>query len=81
MTILHVKGRHRAVQDAARRFELEHLQDPQARQLAMCAAGHANEMLSAIPDDDPELTRALNSLADARDAFIRAAIYTRKRDA
>jgi hypothetical protein len=36
-------------------------------------------MLNRISTDDPELTKALDSLADARDGFIRATIYTRER--
>lgn len=70
-----VENRHRAVQDAARRFEIDHLTDPDARQIGMSAARLAAEMLQRIRKDDPELTRALTHLADARDAFMRAAIY------
>jgi hypothetical protein len=75
MSLLNTDGRHRAVQDAARRFELDHLTNPDARQIAMAMGRVAQEMLVRIPRDDPELTRALTSLADARDAFIRAKIY------
>jgi len=71
-----ISGRHRAVQDAVRRFDVDHLSDPDARQIGMACARLASEMLARIRRDDPELTRALTSLADARDAFIRAAIYT-----
>ena len=73
--ILNVAERHRAVQDAARRFELDHLTNPDARQIAMEYARLASTVLVRIQNDDPELTRALTSLADSRDAAIRAKIY------
>lgn len=75
MAMLDTNGRHRAVQDAARRFEIDHLTNPDSRQIATSCARLAQEMLARIRTDDPELTRALTSLADARDAFIRARIY------
>lgn len=75
MALLNTDGRHRAVQDAARRFDMEHLTNPDARQIATSVGRLAQEMLARIHNDDPELTRALTSLADARDAFIRARIY------
>jgi hypothetical protein len=43
----------------------------------MAAARFASEMIQRIRRDDPELTKALTSLADARDGFIRAKIYER----
>jgi hypothetical protein len=70
-----VSDRHKAVQDAARRFEIDHLTNPDARQVGMAAARFASEMLQRIRKDDPELTKALDKLADARDGFIRALIY------
>lgn len=68
-------GRHQAVQDIARRFEVDHLVNPDARQIGMACARLASEMVQRITRDDPELTKALGHLADARDAFIRAKIY------
>jgi hypothetical protein len=76
MGLLDTTGRHKGVQDAARRFDLDHLTNPDARQIAMACGRLAQEMLARISRDDPELTNALNRLADARDAFIRAKIYT-----
>lgn len=75
MALLDTNGRHRAVRDAARRFEMDHLTNPDARQIATSCARLAQEMLTRIHTDDPEVTRALTSLADARDAFIRARLY------
>jgi hypothetical protein len=76
-SMLDTSGRHVAVQNAARRFDIDHLTDPDARQIGMACARLAQEMLARIPSDDPELTRALTSLADARDGFMRARIYGR----
>jgi hypothetical protein len=70
--------RHEAVQQVCRRFELDHLTDPDARQIAMVFARTATEMIQRITQDDPELTAALEKLADSRDAFIRAKIYTKR---
>jgi hypothetical protein len=74
MSVLNAEGRHRAIQDAARRFDGDHLTDPDARQISTDYARLAAIMLSRLPDD-PETTRALTSLADSRDAAIRAKIY------
>lgn len=41
----------------------------------MASARLAGEMLQRIRQDDPELTRGLTALADARDAFMRAVVY------
>lgn len=76
MSVLEVSTRHIAVQAVARRFEFDHLTHPDARQIAMSFARTAQEMLMRIKRDDPEVTKGLSSLADARDAFIRAKIYT-----
>jgi hypothetical protein len=76
MSILNTENRHPSVQNAARRFETEHLVNPDARQIAMECARLAALMLTRITEDDPELTKALDSLADARDGFIRAKVYT-----
>lgn len=77
MSILNTDDRHQAVTDAARRFEIEHLSNPEMRQIGVSCARLAQEMLSRIRKDDPELTRALNHLADARDAFMRAFNYSK----
>ena len=73
-----LEQRDRAVQDAARRFEIGHLTDPDARQIGMASARLASEMIQRIKEDDTELVVGLTKLADARDAFIRAKIYERK---
>lgn len=76
MAMLDTTNRHPAIQAAARRFDIGHLTNPDARQIGMEVGRLAQTMLVRIRQDDPELTRALTNLADARDAFIRAAIYT-----
>jgi hypothetical protein len=76
MALLNTEGRHPSITQAARRFEMDHLTRPEARQIATSTARLAQEMLARIHTDDPELTKALTALADARDGFIRAAIYT-----
>ena len=68
--------RHRAVQDAARRFTVAHLPNGPARDIAVDFGQFAETLLVQIPADDPEVTRGLTALADARDAFMRAAVYT-----
>jgi len=75
MSILNTDGRHPGVVAAARRFEIEHLVNPDARQIGMEVARLAALMLTRIKKDDPELTKALDDLADARDGFIRAKVY------
>jgi uncharacterized membrane protein affecting hemolysin expression len=75
MTLLNTAGRHTSITQAARRFEMDHLTNPEARQIATSVARLAQEMLARVKTDDPELTKALDKLADARDGFIRAAIY------
>jgi hypothetical protein len=71
---LNVSNRHRAIQDVARRFDGDHLRDPDARQISTDYARLAAVTLARLPDD-PETTRALTLLADSRDAAIRAKIY------
>jgi hypothetical protein len=78
VSLLTTEGRHPAVIAAARRFEIDHLTNPDARQIGMEVGRLAALMLVRIKKDDPELTKALDTLADARDGFIRAAIYTGK---
>lgn len=78
MALLSTELRHQAIQDAARRFDIDHLSDPDTRQIGMACARLAQEMLQRIRVDDPELTRALNTLADARDGFMRAVIYAKQ---
>lgn len=72
-----LESRHHSVQEAARRFEIGHLSDPDMRQIGMAAARFASEMIQRITRDDRELVYALDKLADARDAFMRAKAYER----
>jgi hypothetical protein len=74
-----IEDRHQGIKDACRRFEMDRLSDPDARQIAMAAARFASEMVQRIKRDDPELTKALDKLADARDGFIRAKMYEKGR--
>lgn len=74
--MLSVEGRHPSIVAVARRFEIEHLTDPDLRQVGMSTARLASEMLARIRGDDVELTKALDKLADARDGFMRALKYT-----
>ena len=75
MIIPGVEERHPSIQQVARRFEIGHLTDPDLRQVGMVFARTASEMLQRIRKDDPELTKALDKLADARDGFMRAFKY------
>lgn len=74
------RNRHRAVQDAARRFNCDHLPHGPIRQIAVEFGSFAENMLVKIPADDPEVTRGLGYLADAKDAFMRAQAFTRGSD-
>ena len=69
-----VEVRHRAVQDALRFFTWSHLPDGPARAVSRLCAETAGAALLLIGDDDPELTRGLSRLLEAKDAFVRAAI-------
>lgn len=69
-----IECRHRAVQDALRFFVFEHLPHGTPRKVSSCCATLAGDMLHLVPDDDPELTRGLNRLLEAKDALVRAAV-------
>lgn len=75
--MLNVGHRHASIQAVARRFEMDHLTDPDARQVAVVFARTASELLARISRDDVEVTKALDKLADSRDGFIRATIYAK----
>lgn len=77
MAILNTDGRHPSIVAVSRRFDIDHVTDPDARQVGMSVARLAAEMLARIRSDDVELTKSLDKLADARDGFMRAVIYTR----
>jgi hypothetical protein len=76
MAILETQGRHPSIVAVSRRFEIDHLTDPDLRQVGMASARLAAEMLARIRGEDVELTKALDKLADARDGFMRALKYT-----
>jgi len=65
--------RHRAVQDVMRHFTYDHLR-PDLQKVSRPVCELAHHMLDVIPTDDPELTRGLHKLLEAKDALVRAAI-------
>ena len=66
-------GRHRAVQDVMRHFTYDHL-PPNLQAVSRPVCELAHHMLEVIPADDPELTRGLHRLLEAKDALVRAAL-------
>jgi hypothetical protein len=74
-----VAGRHKAVQDAARGFEYDHLPAGKPRYLSAMCAAMAVQMISELPDD-PELTHGLRRLLEAKDCFVRAAVFSVPQD-
>jgi len=72
-------GRASAVHAAARWLAYEHLTDPETRQVSASCARLAAEMLGRIKTDDPELTRGLVLLRQAKDAFVCASLADRGR--
>jgi hypothetical protein len=68
-----LEGRHSGVKQIARVFEYGHLSGTPRTISQMCCE-MAEEMISALPDD-PELTVGLRKLGDAKDAFVRTAIW------
>jgi hypothetical protein len=77
MPLLDASGRSEAVQEAAKRFEMDTLTHPDSRQVAMATARLAQEMIVRIRDDDVELARGLNLLAEARGVFVVAVTHKR----
>lgn len=69
-----IATRHRAVQDALRFFTYEHLPSGLTRKVSLLCAELAGRMIQLIEVDDPELTRGLSRLLEAKDCFVRAAI-------
>lgn len=65
--------RHRAVQDVMRHFTYDHL-PTELQEVSRPVCELAHHMLDVIPTDDPELTRGLHKLLEAKDALVRAAI-------
>jgi hypothetical protein len=67
-------SRHRAVQDVAQWFDYDHLPPGLGREVSKAIAATAADILDRIPVDDPELTRGLHKLVEAKDCLVRAAI-------
>lgn len=67
-------GRHRAVQDVTRWFDHDHLAAGTPREVSAAIAAVAQAVLRMVPGDDPELTRGLHKLIEAKDCLVRAAI-------
>ena len=72
--VVDASGRHRAVQDVAQWFDYGHLPAGQPRNVSAAVATMAQAMIDMIPADDPELTRGLHKLVEAKDCLVRAAI-------
>lgn len=69
-----IEERHSAVQNALRFFVYEHLQHGLPRKVSAMFATLAGDLIRVIRTDDPELTRSLGRLLEAKDAAVRAAI-------
>lgn len=65
-------GRHRAVTDAARWLDANQALPVELRAISNGFANLAIELLNAIPLDDPQLTRCLDTLTQAKDYAVRA---------
>jgi len=71
-------ARHRAVRDITRWFTFSHLPAGTPRDVSALVADLAVTILKTIPADDPELTRGLSRLLEAKDSLVRAAIAARE---
>lgn len=69
------RGRNIGIVHATRGFAFDHLPDHLQRVSAPFSRA-ACELLEAIPSDDPEVTVALRKLMEAKDAAVRAAVFT-----
>lgn len=72
----HLADRHQATRDIARWFDHAHL--PEHLQ-AVSKECHdlAEKMIHALPDS-PQLHHGLQRLLEAKDAFVRAAMHSKK---
>lgn len=68
-------GRHPSITGVLRFMEYDHLRDGAIREVSQIFAYAANEILDAIPDDDPELAVALRKLREAKDSAVGLAVY------
>jgi hypothetical protein len=74
---INATGRHRAVRDVTQWFDFHHLHGL-PRDVSARVADVAADMLRLIPADDPELTRGLHKLIEAKDCLVRAAIASQR---
>jgi hypothetical protein len=68
------EGRHPGVTAAARWLDVNPGLTPELAKIAQIFARAAVDLLNAVGGDDPELTRALSALTQAKDSAVRAAI-------
>lgn len=78
MSLIETHNRSDAVKEASQRLEIDHLRDPDERQIAVSCARLGAEMTRRIKKDSGALAFALSSLVDARDSFIHALQEARK---
>lgn len=76
-----LEGRHRAVLDVLRWFSFDHLPQGLPRSVSAMIGAVAGEVITMIDVDDPELTRGLSRLLEAKDCLVRAAIAAGKASA
>lgn len=67
-------SRHRAVSDAGRWLVVNPALPDHLATVSRLFERLAGELLELVPLDDPELTRALTGLTQAKDSAVRAAI-------
>lgn len=79
MTLLNVNMASEAIQEVALKFEIEHIVNPDARQVGMSFARLAQELCMRIRRDDEGLVECLEMLLEARDAAILAATPRERR--
>lgn len=73
------KDRHPSIRLVLRFFEYRHLPDSGQR-VSKIFWNAADQMLDAVPHDDPELTVGLRKLLEAKDAAVRAMVSDLFRD-
>lgn len=79
MALLTVDGRAEAIVAAAQRFEIDHITNPDARQIGMSFGRLAQELILRIRRDDKGLVEALEALLLAREeAMVAIAPEPRK---
>lgn len=72
MGLLSIDGRSDAIHKMADRFEIAHINNPDARQIGISFARLAQELILRIrrPGDEPGLLDALEKLLEAREEAI-----------